>query len=262
MITALTIAGSDSSGSAGIQADLKTFVAHGVYGASAITAITAQNTQKVTTVHRLSPELVTAQIDAVVADHSIHAVKTGMLANAEIVQAVAKATRRHKLTRLVVDPVIVTTSGACLLNNNALDTLREQLLPLALVVTPNIPEAAALSGVAIKDNDATREAAQRILALGTSAVIIKGGHRPTAETIEDLLLDRNGFHVFSVPRVQGSPAHGTGCTFASALTALLALGQTLDDAIPAAQAYVAGAIRQGHNGLEGRLLNHAWKIGN
>ena len=259
MVTALTIAGSDSGGGAGVQADLKTFAAHGVYGASAVTAITAQNTRGVSAVQALPPELVVAQIDAVVADTGADAVKTGMLANRPVVEALADAAKRHRWTRLVVDPVIVATPGTRLLDEGALDELRGRLLPLALVVTPNIPEAEALSGVAIQDEEDVREAARRILACGPDAVIVTGGHRPATEMVEDVLLDRNGIRVFRVPRVPGGPVHGTGCTFAAALTARLASGQMLDEALPAAQAYLAGAIRHGRDGRGGRLLNHAWQ---
>ena len=259
MVTALTIAGSDSGGGAGLQADLKTFAAHDVYGASAVTAITAQNTEGVTAMQALPPELVVAQIDAVVADTGADAVKTGMLANRRTVEAVAGAAARHGWTRLVVDPVIVATSGARLLDEDALDALRGRLLPLALVTTPNIQEAEALSGITVRDEGDVREAARRILAHGPAAVIVKGGHRPTAEMVEDVLLDCDGIRVFRVPRVTGGAAHGTGCTFAAALTALLSEGRSLGEAIPVAQAYVAGAIRHGRDGLGARLLNHAWQ---
>ena len=260
MLTALTIAGSDSGGGAGIQADLKTFLAHGVFGATAVTAVTAQNTEGVAAIEALAPVLVTAQIDAVFGDTGADAVKTGMLANAGIIEAVAGALTRHRVTRLVVDPVIVATSGARLLDEAALDTLRARLLPLAAVVTPNVPEAEALAGMAIASDDDAREAARRIRALGPAAVLLKGGHRTTGDAVEDLLLDDAGAHVFRVPREPGPAAHGTGCTFAAALAARLARGETLAAAIPAVQRYVAGAIRHGRDGIGARLLNHGWDL--
>jgi hydroxymethylpyrimidine/phosphomethylpyrimidine kinase len=259
MVTVLTIAGSDSCGGAGIQADLKTFLALGVYGASAVTAVTAQNTAGVTTFEALSPALVTAQIDAVLAEGAPSAVKTGMLANREIVEAVAAVARRHKLRRLVLDPVIVATSGARLLDGEALLALRERLIPLAYVVTPNVPEAEALSGVTIRTDADVHEAARRILALGPTAVVIKGGHRPTGISVEDLLLSGEGAHVYRIPREAGGATHGTGCTFGAALAARLATGYPLEDAIGSAQIYVAGAIRHGRDGIGGRLLDHAWQ---
>ncbi len=173
---ALTIAGSDSGGGAGIQADLKTFAALGVYGSSVITAITAQNTVGVTAVHEIPPAIVTAQLDAVLSDIGADAAKTGMLSSAPIIGAVAAAVRRHGLTKLVVDPVMVAKSGDRLLREEAVAALREELLPLALIVTPNIPEAETLAGMTIANDDDRREAARRIAAYGPRFVIIKGGH--------------------------------------------------------------------------------------
>jgi hydroxymethylpyrimidine/phosphomethylpyrimidine kinase len=257
--TALTIAGSDSGGGAGIQADLKTFLAHGVYGASALTAVTAQNTGGVAAVEALPPSLVAAQVDAVLADTGADAVKTGMLATAGIVEAVADALARHQVTRVVVDPVIVATSGARLLDDDALDALRTRLLPHAAVVTPNVPEAEALADLRITSDEEAREAARRILALGPAAVLLKGGHRVTGADVEDLLVDRDGARVFRVPREPGPAAHGTGCTFAAALAAHLARGESLAAAVPAVQRYVAGAIRHGRDGIGARLLDHGWE---
>lgn len=259
MVAALTIAGSDSGGGAGLQADLKTFAAHGVFGASAVTAITAQNTAGITTMEPLTPALVTAQVDAVISDTGAVATKTGMLVTFAIVDAVATTVKRHALSPLVVDPVLVATSGARLLDDGALGAMRERLFPLATVVTPNLPEAEAITGLAIKSDEDLREAARRLQELGPGTVIITGGHDASGNTVRDLLFDCGSFRVFTTPRVPGGRAHGTGCTFAATLTALLGTGHGLDEAIPAAQAYVAGALQHGYDGIGGRLLNHAWR---
>lgn len=244
MRTALTIAGSDSGAGAGIQADLKTFAAHGVYGLCAITAVTAQNTQGVSMVAEMLPAVVAAQIADVTRDFGVHAAKTGMLANAAIIRAVARQLRECRIAPLVLDPVMVAKSGASLLHADAVDALMTELLPLAHVVTPNIPEAEVLTGLTIRSAEDCRAAARRLCALGASAVIIKGGHLD-APGITDLLFDGRTFEAFHHERVAGTNTHGTGCTFAAALTSHLALGRTLRDAVPLAQAYVAGAIRAG-----------------
>jgi hydroxymethylpyrimidine/phosphomethylpyrimidine kinase len=257
--TALTIAGSDSGGGAGIQADLKTFAAHGVYGTCAITAVTAQNTVGVTMFEAMPADLVTAQIEAVFPDIGAHAAKTGMLPNAAVVEAVAAAVRDLEIPLLVVDPVMIAKSGDRLTDDEALAAMKSELLRLGLVVTPNIPEAEALSGVTIAGDEDRREAARRIHALGAAAVIIKGGHLPAAG-ISDLLCD--GHHFSEVPhaRVAGRHTHGTGCTFAAALTAQLAQGRSLVEAIPLAQAYVAGAIRHAPGLGQGQgPMDHFWK---
>lgn len=241
---ALTIAGSDSGGGAGIQADLKTFSALGVYGASAITAITAQNTRQVTDVLELPPGLVAAQIDAVVSDIGAQAVKTGMLASAAIIEAVAAKVREHDLAPLVVDPVMVAKSGDRLLREDAIDALRTQLLPLATVVTPNLPEAEVLVGHTIASWEATREAAQEIVALGAQAVVLKGGHREGPAT--DLFYDGESFREYTAVRVETTSTHGTGCTFASAITASLAKGSDLRPAVAAAKAYVTRALQSAY----------------
>ena len=253
MRTALTIAGSDSSGGAGIQADLKTFAAHGIYGTTAITAITAQSRSKVVCFEPVAPDLVAAQIEAIASDVSIDAAKTGMLATAAIVTVVADAIERNNIPYLVVDPVLVSTSGIPLLDASGIEAMRERLLRRAYVVTPNVPEAETLSGIAIRNDDDLMEAARRIRQLGPSAVIVTGGHRPTADIV-DLLYDGEHFVEFHGERIEGKPTHGTGCTFAAALTAQLALGRTLHDAVPLAQSYVADAIRHGEQGL-----NHFWR---
>jgi hydroxymethylpyrimidine/phosphomethylpyrimidine kinase len=243
VITALTIAGSDSGGGAGIQADLKTFAAHGVYGLSAITAVTAQNTRAVSAVEVLSPGIVAAQIAAVVDDFTVAAVKTGMLANAAIVGAVSRVLRVARVGPLVVDPVMVAKSGDRLLDDEAIETLKRELLPLAVLVTPNIPEAEALTGLAVRSADDRREAARRIAATGVKAVVVKGGHAETPGIV-DLLFDGTAFTEFHHERVPGRSTHGTGCTFSAAIAAQLSLGRSIKEAIPLAQRYVADAIRR------------------
>ncbi len=261
MRTALTIAGSDSGAGAGIQADLKTFGAHGVYGTCAITAVTAQNTLGVTTFEALSADLVTAQIEAVVSDIGVYAAKTGMLANAAIVEAVAAAVEELEIPLLVVDPVMVAKSGDRLLDEDALGAMKAELLERSFVVMPNIPEAEILAGITIKTGDDLRESARRIVALGARAVVIKGGHLPT-DDIVDVLYDGHVFTEFRSERVPGRSTHGTGCTFSAAVTAHLAAGRSLLEAIPLAQRYVAGAIR--HAPALGRghgPMNHFWADG-
>jgi hydroxymethylpyrimidine/phosphomethylpyrimidine kinase len=256
---ALTIAGSDSGAGAGIQADLKTFAAHGVYGVCAITAITAQNTQGVAAVQVVSADVVRAQVQAVVADFPVRAAKTGMLATAELVGVVAAAVRELRIPNLVVDPVMVAKSGDALLAPDAVDAIRTALLPLAVVVTPNLPEAEALAGLAIRSEHDAEEAARRIAALGPGAVIVKGGHAESPDIV-DLLFDGVTVRAFPQPRIPGSDTHGTGCTFAAAVAAHLALGHPLADAVPAAQRYIAGAIAaaprlgQGHGPMD-----HFWQ---
>jgi len=242
--TAMTIAGSDSGGGAGIQADLKTFSALGVYGTSAITAITAQNTQGVTQVLELPPDLVAAQIDAIVSDIGADAVKTGMLANSAIIEVVAQKVRQHGLTNLVVDPVMVAKSGDHLLQREAVAALRELLLPLALVVTPNIPEAEVLVGRKLEGPDDLRRAAEEIGALGARHVVLKGGHRDGPAV--DLYYDGRSFHEFSAARVDTNSTHGTGCTFASAIAAGLAKGSTVREAVAMAKAYITKALQSAY----------------
>ena len=264
MRSALTIAGSDSSAGAGIQADLKTFAAFGVYGTSALTAITAQNTVGVTDVEPLSADLVTAQMEAVAGDIALHAVKTGMLATAAIVEAVAAAIVELDLPNLVVDPVLMSSSGTRLLDADGVQMLISELLPRARVVTPNIPEAEALSGVRIATLDDAREAARRIAAMGPSGVIVTGGHAPwlTARTgvMIDLLFDGRRFYELRVAREKRVKTHGSGCTYASAVAARLAQGAGLASAAHDAQQYVAGAIRHAMSIGRGlRPLDHFWR---
>jgi hydroxymethylpyrimidine/phosphomethylpyrimidine kinase len=259
MQTALTIAGSDPSGGAGIQADLKTFAAFDVYGASAITAITVQNTIGVEAVAPLSADLVTAQIEAIAGDLVLHATKIGMLATAAIVEAVAAAIAELELPLVVVDPVLVSSNGERLLDEDGVQALCAELLPRARVVTPNIPEAEALSGVRISSPAKAREAARRIRDMGPRAIIITGGHG-SGPTIVDLLLEGDEFQEYRTPRVDTRNTHGTGCTFASAIAAGLAHGRTLPDAAEAAQRYVAGALAHAPQIGRGRgPLDHFWQ---
>jgi hydroxymethylpyrimidine/phosphomethylpyrimidine kinase len=260
LATALTIAGSDSGAGAGIQADLKTFAAHGVYGTSAITALTAQNTVGVTAVHVAPDDVVTAQIEAVVSDLGCDAVKTGMLATSAIVEAVAAAVESLELPNLVVDPVMIAKSGDHLLDEEAVHALRWTLLRLARVVTPNIPEAEVLAKMSITSLTDMKEAARRIAMLKPTAVVIKGGHMAGPEIV-DVLYEGGTFHEWIGPRIEGPHTHGTGCTFAAAITAHLAKGTALIHAVPAAKAYVEGAMRSGIPlGKGHRPLNHFWNV--
>ena len=260
MHTALTIAGSDSGGGAGIQADLKTFAAHGVYGTSAITAITAQNTLGVNAWQALPADLVTAQIEAVAGDIGVDAVKTGMLANAAIVEAVAAAVRSLELPQLVVDPGMVAKGGDRLLEEDALQAIRTELLPQAHVITPNIPEAEVLAGIRISSIETMREAGRRILTLGPRVVVVKGGHLAGPDSID--VVCTSGQQVeLSGPRIQTQHTHGTGCTLASAIAANLARGLEDLDAIREARAYVEGAIRNAPGIGRGRgPLGHFWRF--
>ncbi len=259
---ALTIAGSDSGGGAGIQADLKTFAAFGVFGTSAITAITAQNTQAVTSVQEIDLEVIAAQIDAVISDIRIDVVKTGMLSSAAIVELVAQKAKEHRFEKLVVDPVMVAASGARLLREDAVESIRNQLLPLATVVTPNLPEAEVLTGVEINSLPEMEEAARRIHALGPNYVVIKGGHLENAEHSDDLLFDGESFETFSAHRIKTTSNHGTGCTFASAVASGLAHGHTVNRSIADAKAYVTAAIANafpvGHGHGPLNHFHHWW----
>ncbi len=249
MRTALTIAGSDSSGRAGIQADLRTFAAIGVRGATAITAITAQNANGVSAFLPLEADLVTAQIEAVAADPAgdsadggVHATKIGMLANAAIAEAVAAAIEELELPLVVLDPVLATSGGTRLLDGDGVQVLLTELLPRALVITPNIPEAEALSGKRIASPDDVREAARRLHRMGARNVIVKGGHAAGAEVV-DLLFDGRHFHEARADRVMRRGAvRGTGCSFASAVAAFLALGRSLPEAARLAQQHVVAVI--------------------
>lgn len=240
----LTIAGSDSGGGAGIQADLKTMAANGVYGLSAITSITAQNTQGVTAIHDLPVSIIEAQLSAVFDDFEVAAVKTGMLSSAQIVDAVSRKLIQYRAANLVVDPVMVAKSGHPLLQQDAVDHLKATLIPLALVVTPNVHEAERLSGLSIKSMADARQAAKVIHKLGCRHVVIKGGHLPT-EKGTDLLYDGRFFNLFKGEFIETPHTHGTGCTFASAIAAQLAKGKAMPDAVRTAKTYVTEAIRHG-----------------
>ncbi|MDP6102993.1 MAG: bifunctional hydroxymethylpyrimidine kinase/phosphomethylpyrimidine kinase [Dehalococcoidia bacterium] len=238
---AMTIAGSDSGGGAGIQADLKTFAALGVYGTSALTAITAQNTLGVTEVTELPPDLVVAQIDAILSDIGTDAVKTGMLSNSRIIRVVADKAREYAFSNLVVDPVMVAKGGDRLLQEEAVEALRTLLVPLATVVTPNLPEAAVLLGRQMESLEDARQAARDIVAMGAQSAVVKGGHLEGDAV--DVFYDGRETREFSAVRLDTTSTHGTGCTFASAITAGLARGMALEYAVAGAKEYVTEAIR-------------------
>jgi hydroxymethylpyrimidine kinase/phosphomethylpyrimidine kinase len=241
---ALTIAGSDSGGGAGIQADLKTFMALGCHGMSAVTALTAQNTQGVTDIHDVPADFVEAQIDAVVTDIGVDAAKTGMLSSARIIETVAGAVEQHGISNLVVDPVSVATSGAKLLQDEAVVALRERLLPLALIVTPNLHEATLLIGSEVASADAMREAAEQIRSLGPRTVLVKGGHLHGDRAV-DVFFDGSTHHEMAAPRIDTDDTHGTGCVLSAAIAARLAHGDELIDAVRAGKEFVTGAIERG-----------------
>ena len=260
MRTALTIAGSDSGGGAGIQADLKTFAACGVYGTSAITAVTAQNTLGVTAWEPVSTELVIAQIEAVAGDIPPAAVKTGMLPTAAIVEAVSAAIEGLDLPNLVVDPVMVAKGGDRLLRDDAVAAMKTHLFRLAEVLTPNIPEAEALTGMRITSVDDMLAAARRIREMGPRVVIVKGGHAASHESVDVVCLPHQEFELRG-PRIATVHTHGTGCTFASAIAAHLALGRPLEEAVREARTYLEGAIRHAPGlGAGQGPLNHFWRL--
>ena len=242
MRIALTIAGSDSGGGAGIQADLKTFQRFGVFGTSAITAITAQNTRGVSRWEAVSADLVRAQIDSVVEDLPPLAIKSGMLANAAIASALAGAIREHSLANYVLDPVMVASSGDVLLEPDAIDVIRRELIPQALLVTPNVHEAAILAGETIGDEEAMARAAESIVRqLGAQAVLVKGGHLASGDSVVDILYDGN-VRAFRTQRIGTTNTHGTGCALSAAITAQLAMGESLHAAVRRAIDYVHNAI--------------------
>ncbi len=241
MKTALTIAGSDASGGAGIQADLKTFQAHGVYGMSAITAVTVQNTQKVYDVQEMTPEIVRGQILCLFDDIAIHAVKIGMVSSIPLIQAVAEALGSVSPPPVVLDPVMISKSGYRLLRQDAREALIRHLFPLAEVVTPNIFEAEILAGFSIKNIAGMKVAAETILSLGAKKVVVKGGHLGEAHAT-DVIYDGREFRTLDSRRVDTKNTHGTGCTFSSAVAANLALGRDFFDAVSRAKTYITGAI--------------------
>jgi hydroxymethylpyrimidine/phosphomethylpyrimidine kinase len=239
---AVTIAGSDSSGGAGIQADLKTFSALGVYGVSVITALTAQNTRGVRAIHDVPPDFVTAQMDAVFSDLDVGAVKIGMLSQPGVIEAVADGLARHGQSKVVLDPVMIAASGDRLLALEAIDVLRRVLIPRALVLTPNLPEAAALLDAPPAHSETEmREQAERLIGLGPKAVLIKGGHADGAESV-DLLVEPTAVVRLAAERIATGNTHGTGCTLSSAIAAGLAKGLDLAEAVRQAKAYVTAAI--------------------
>lgn len=239
---ALTIAGSDSSGGAGIQADLKTFAASGVYGASVITALTAQNTKGVTAIHPVPAAFVTAQIDAVFDDLDVRAVKIGMVAQRDVIEAIAAGLARWSPAHVVLDPVMVATSGDRLLVADAVAALRTDLIPRATIITPNLPEAAALLDEPIAESEsAIADQGRRLLALGCAHVLIKGGHGHGAEST-DYLISADQVVALPAPRVATTNTHGTGCTLSSAIAAALAKGDDLETAVRSAKSYISAAI--------------------
>jgi len=255
----LTIAGSDSGGGAGIQADLKAFAARGVYGMSALTAITAQNTVGVQGVFELPAGFVARQIDSVMEDIGADAWKTGMLSNAEIIGVVADRARRYHVELLVIDPVMVAKSGDPLLRPEARDALIRELVPLAYVITPNHHEAQVLTGLEIRTVEDMRRAAVAIHAMGARNVVVKGGHLPASDDAVDVLYDGRDFTEYNTPRVDTPNTHGTGCTFASAIAAELAKGNDVREAVRIAKAYLTAALRAAvglHIGHGHGPLNH------
>ena len=259
----MTIAGSDSGGGAGIQADLKTFAAHGVYGTSAITAVTAQNTEAVTGIQTMSPELVALQIDAVVEDIGVDAAKTGMLATSDVIFVVAHKLEEHHIEKAVVDSVMVAGSGDRLLEPSAIETLKKELVPRAYIVTPNLPEAEALVGFPVDEEGAVKGACRQIVEMGARAVVIKGG-RATGEESIDWFYDGRRFSRFAAPRIASRNTHGTGCTFSAAIAAQLARGAQLEAAVRLAKRYLTAvlevgvAIGRGHGPVDHFVGETVW----
>ncbi len=254
---ALTIAGSDSGGGAGIQADLKTFAAFGVYGTSVLTALTAQNTRGVTAIAEVAPEFVAAQFEAVASDLKIAAAKTGMLARTPIIETVARCLGARPIPWLVVDPVMVAASGDVLLEAGAIAAMRDLMLPLASLVTPNLREAEILINEPITEVDAMRRAARRLVALGARAALVKGGRLTGDDYAIDILYDGRAESELRAPRTKGIRPHGAGCTLSAAITACLARGSTLSEAVGAAKRFVTRAIESAPAlGAGARPLNH------
>jgi len=257
----LSIAGSDSGGGAGIQADLKTIAALGCYGMTAITALTAQNTTGVRGIHGVPLEMLADQIDAVVEDIGVDAVKIGMLHSAQTVRTVAAALERHRLQCVVLDPVMIATSGAVLIGEDAVSVLVRELFPKALVITPNLDEAALLVGRPLGNEADMEAAARQLLEMGARAVLLKGGHLP-GDIVSDLLLQRDGApYWLRGARIDSHNTHGTGCTLSSAIASHLALGASLQEAVQRGHDYVRGALQAGasvRTGAGSGPLNHAW----
>ena len=243
MPVVMTIAGSDSGGGAGIQADLKTFAAHGVFGTSAITAITAQNTLDVVSIAEVPVEVISDQVDVVAQDIGIDVVKTGMLSSTEIIECVSVAISRNELGPIVVDPVMVAASGAHLLQEEAVDAMRDRIVPIATVLTPNIPEAEVLADIDIETVDDMVSAGESLLQMGADAVVVKGGHLKSRDNaLVDVLVNSDGVSHFRSMRVESSNLHGTGCTFASAIASRLAHRDDVSSAVQSAQRFVMRAI--------------------
>lgn len=242
----LTIAGSDSGGGAGIQADLKTFQELGTFGTSVLTAVTAQNTLGVHAVQPIECDIVTAQLDAVLSDFTVGAAKTGMLFSAEIIKAVAEKLCSYPALPLVIDPVMIAKGGASLLEQSAVEALKEYLLPNAAVLTPNIPEAEVLTGMPIHTLSDMERAASRLLEFGTESIVLKGGHRKDTDFAEDLVVNRSGERfLLRTKRIKTKDTHGTGCTFAAAITAELAKGKPVSEAVIVAKHFIQAAIEDG-----------------
>ena len=263
MYTALTIAGSDSSGGAGIQADIKTMTANHVYAMSAITALTAQNTTGVTDIMEVTPKFLAEQLDSIFTDIYPDAIKTGMVASGELIGTIAQKLTEYHAKNIVVDPVMVATSGARLISEDAISTLKSKLLPLATVITPNIPEAEVLSGMAIHTEEDMKQAAEKIMGMGPKAVLIKGGHKVHDAT--DFLYDGETFHVFRGEKIDTDNTHGTGCTLSSALAVYLPQGYSVVRAAALAKKYLTGAIRKAAVEKVGHghgPVSHFWFYGN
>ena len=240
MVTALTIAGSDSSGGAGIQADIKTMTVHGVYAMSAITALTAQNTTGVSGIYEVSPEFLAKQLDSIFTDIPPHAVKVGMVSSAELVRVIAQKLREYGAKKIVVDPVMVSTSGSRLISEDAVETLGRELFPIADLLTPNIPEAEVLTGMSIRTPEEMEQAARRIGERFDCAVLCKGGHQ--VNSANDYLWQKSGGCWFYGERIQNPNTHGTGCTLSSAIASNLAKGLTLEESVKRAKQYLSGAL--------------------
>ena len=256
----LTIAGSDSGGGAGIQADLKTMTVLGAYGMSVITSVTAQNTVAVTGIYDLAPEAVARQLDAVLSDIGADAVKTGMLSSAAIIEVVAAGLERHAVKNLVIDPVMLAKSGDALLREDAWETLKARLLPLATIITPNVPEAEALTGAVIQDETGLRAAAEALRALGPEYVLIKGGHLRGGEST-DYLYDGEVVRSYSTRRIATRNTHGTGCTLSAAIATWLGFGCAVPEAVRLAKDYINGAILHSDElgvGTGHGPLHHGW----
>ncbi len=260
MKVALTIAGSDSSGGAGIQADIKTFQAHGVYAMSAVTAVTVQNTRKVYDIAEMRPEIVSGQIQCLFDDITIHAVKIGMVSGIELIEAIAETLSRQTLPPVVLDPVMISKSGYALLKKDARNALIKRLFPLAQVLTPNIHEAAALINRDIDTVEGMKTAAKEILDMGVKNVVVKGGHM-AGDLAVDILYDGSSFEELSARRFETKNTHGTGCTFSSAIAANLALGKSFFESVALAKTYITGAIEHSLDIGKGHgPTNHFWML--